>query len=89
MLVGLATAACGGAPLPDLHDGFRRIQQQEAVIAHRLPEAHACSADAPCPARDEVCGAADEVCAIAAELDDADAQARCGLARRRCALEGP
>jgi hypothetical protein len=78
-------SACGGAPAPDLHAAFRRIQVQEAVIAHGLAEMEACAAESPCPARGRVCEAANEVCALAEENDDVDARARCELARRRCA----
>lgn len=80
-------AACGGPPPPpDLHAAFAEIQVQEAVIAHAAGEASEC--DAPdCPAAARVCEAAEAICEIARSIDDADAHARCDLARRRCPAE--
>jgi hypothetical protein len=83
--IALPCAGCGAPPAPDLHAAFRRIQEQEAIIAHRAPEAAHCAREAPCPAAEAVCAAASSICAIAAEIRDADADARCELARRRCA----
>jgi hypothetical protein len=81
---------CGAPPRLDLDEAFRRIQVHEATIAHRSGEAEGCALEEPCPARGEICGAAEDICVIAAEVDDADALARCALARRRCATEaGP
>lgn len=83
-----ALAGCGAAPRPDLHSAFSRIQVHEAVIARSAPEASAC--DAPrCPASERVCEAASAICEIASEVDDADALARCDLARGRCPREAP
>lgn len=84
VFVGLGVASCGAAPAPDLHAAFRRIQEHEAVIVRRAPEASACEGDDPCPAADAVCDAAASICAIATEVDDPDAHARCELAQRRC-----
>lgn len=80
-------AGCGGAPPPpDLHAAFARIQVEEAVIARSAEEAAECGAE-PCPAARRVCEAADAICEIARAIDDADAHARCELARRRCPAE--
>lgn len=84
VIVCLGLASCGGPPAPDVHAAFRRIQEHEAVIAHRAPAAASCADDAPCPARDEVCEAARAICDTADDIDDADARARCALAERRC-----
>jgi hypothetical protein len=84
-LAALLFCACGGAARPDADETFRRIQVHEATIAHRGAAARACEPDAPCPAAEEVCEAAAELCALAEALGDADALARCELARRRCA----
>lgn len=80
----LGATACGAAPPPDLHAAFARIQEHEAVIAHRAPDVSACPPDAPCPAEEAVCAAAASICAIADAIDDLDARARCTLAQRRC-----
>jgi hypothetical protein len=86
-LLALLASACGGAPPePDLHAAFRRIQEHEAQIAHRSADADAC--EGRCAAAEEVCSAADAICTIAGEIDDADARARCELARERCPREG-
>lgn len=80
-------AGCGGArPAPDLHAAFSLIQVHEATIARSSQEAEACE-HASCPAYARVCEAASAICDIAAEVDDADALARCELARRRCPRE--
>lgn len=80
----LGVTACGAAPPPDLHAAFARIQEHEAVIAHRAPEVSACATEAPCPAEEAVCAAAASICAIADDIDDPDAHTRCALAQRRC-----
>ncbi len=83
-----ALCACGAAPQPDLNEAFRRIQIHEATIARSAEEAEACE-DPSCPAATRICDAAASICGIADEIDDADARARCGLARRRCPTEAP
>ncbi|MEQ8454639.1 MAG: hypothetical protein RID81_03870 [Sandaracinaceae bacterium] len=84
-LVFLLVTGCGAATPPDADAAFREIQVHEATIAHNSGEAERCEPDAPCPARDALCEAADALCAVAETLEDADADARCALARRRCA----
>jgi hypothetical protein len=74
-----ALAGCAKPAPQNADDAFRRIQEQEALIAlgnEQLRTVPACDPTVEA-AVDQVCSASKSLCKIASDLEDRDAHSRC------------
>lgn len=73
-----------------LSEGFAAIQVEEATIAQASARAaQPVECGVRCAAHAELCQAAERICELAGELEDADALARCRMARDSCDAAHP
>ncbi len=86
-VAALAACASSEPPPPATAAHFDAIQRQEAIQDEVRVAVLESEGECPrvCEGTARGCAAADRICEIATSVTDADAQARCELARDRCA----